>query len=393
MASVDAMKQAIFDYGPISVAVAANGAMQAYGSGIFDGCDEEAPINHAVVLVGWDDSQGPAGVWIMRNSWGTGWGEGGYMRMPYGCSRIGYNACYIRYSGGVYFESDIHSGWVPFDVNFSAESGLEVDTWSWEFGDELQGAGKTITHTYDLAGTFDVTCEIDAGGDIRSRTHENFIMALADTVYPMNAIGTSGMTVVVPIYARNNVPVRYMTLPIEYQGDLDLDFDSLSTVGCRTDYFEIVESVSSDPWVKTITYKIVTSNDNSAPYLSPGEGIIAKLYFTVDNENTYGDSTTIYIDGYSADELLFSWPLLNWNPIANEGVVSLAVARGDVDGVPGINVSDLTFMVDYLFQGGPAPNPPEAADINCDYENNVGDLTYLVQYLFAGGSPPPPCTD
>jgi hypothetical protein len=35
---------------------------------------------HAVVLVGYDDSQG---VWIIRNSWGTGWGNGGYGSIPY----------------------------------------------------------------------------------------------------------------------------------------------------------------------------------------------------------------------------------------------------------------------------------------------------------------------
>ncbi|RKX23832.1 MAG: hypothetical protein DRP45_09580 [Candidatus Zixiibacteriota bacterium] len=95
--SVEAIKQAIVDYGPVSVAVYANTAMQAYGGGVFNGC-QIATCNHAVTLVGWDDSQGPGGVWFMRNSWGTGWGEnGGYMRMPYGCSNIGYAACYVNY--------------------------------------------------------------------------------------------------------------------------------------------------------------------------------------------------------------------------------------------------------------------------------------------------------
>ncbi len=37
--------------------------------------------NHAVVLVGWDDSDG---CWIIKNSWGQGWGENGYARVKYG---------------------------------------------------------------------------------------------------------------------------------------------------------------------------------------------------------------------------------------------------------------------------------------------------------------------
>jgi len=91
------IKQAIITYGPVSVGVFANNAMQAYNGGVFNGCESGA-TNHAVVLVGWDDNQGTDGVWFMRNSWGTGWGEdGGYMRMPYGCSRIGEGASFVDY--------------------------------------------------------------------------------------------------------------------------------------------------------------------------------------------------------------------------------------------------------------------------------------------------------
>ncbi len=105
--SVDAIKQAIMDYGLISVGVHANSALQAYGGGIFNGCDENGELNHAVTLVGWDDTQGTEGVWFVRNSWGTGWGEdGGYGRLEYGCSSIGYAAAYIVYAGAdpLYFE-------------------------------------------------------------------------------------------------------------------------------------------------------------------------------------------------------------------------------------------------------------------------------------------------
>jgi C1A family cysteine protease len=35
---------------------------------------------HAVLVVGYDDAKGR---WIVRNSWGTGWGDGGYFYMPY----------------------------------------------------------------------------------------------------------------------------------------------------------------------------------------------------------------------------------------------------------------------------------------------------------------------
>ena len=91
--TVSAMKQAILNYGPISVAIYAGSAFHGYDGGIFNACFNGTP-NHAVVLVGWNDAEG---CWIMRNSWGSNWGEGGYMRIAYGCSQIGYAACYVDY--------------------------------------------------------------------------------------------------------------------------------------------------------------------------------------------------------------------------------------------------------------------------------------------------------
>ena len=102
--SVDKIKQAIWDYGPISCCVTVDDfeqgdAFVAYNGGVFN-FDSKEDISHAVVLVGWDDNPddgGPdcPGVWILRNSWDTDWGENGYMRIEYGCAYIGYGACYI----------------------------------------------------------------------------------------------------------------------------------------------------------------------------------------------------------------------------------------------------------------------------------------------------------
>ena len=96
--SVDAIKQAIMDYGPVTVGVAVNPAFKAYNGGVFNACGATS-INHGVTVVGWDDNQGSNGVWFLRNSWGPGWGEDGYMRIEYGCARVGYNTCYVDYPG------------------------------------------------------------------------------------------------------------------------------------------------------------------------------------------------------------------------------------------------------------------------------------------------------
>lgn len=391
MASVTEMKLAIMEYGPISVCVSANSAMQSYGGGIFNGCDGEYDINHAVVIVGWDDNQGYGGIWIMRNSWGTGWGEGGYMRMPYGCSNIGYAANFVNYAGGVTFEADTLAAWVPFDVNFSAISGFEVLEWNWDYGDGDVGAGQNSTHNYAAAGTFDVTCEINTTDGVKSKTKYNYIMALADTMIAGSGYCPTGYSTEVPIKVTNNVPVRYIKIPIEYGGDCNLTVDSISTFGCRTEFFDNVTITHSDSYGKKMTVVLSNTISGPDPYLPIGTGDILKVYFKINMGAYYGQSNCIMVDGYSSNMPLLSWPLLDWTPKTADGLVSVMANRGDVDGSFGVYVSDLTFMVNYIFKGGIAPVPNEAGDVNCDYNVNVADLSYLVNFLFKGGAEPDPC--
>lgn len=90
--SVAALKAALVEYGPLSVAVCVTPLFQAYTGGVFDE-SATGEINHGVTLVGWDDSDG---AWIIKNSWGLGWGENGYMRIKYGCNSIGYGAAWVK---------------------------------------------------------------------------------------------------------------------------------------------------------------------------------------------------------------------------------------------------------------------------------------------------------
>ncbi len=99
VAAVDAIKQAIIDHGPVAAAVCVGANFYAYQNGVLamsDVCDENNPVNHGIVLVGWNDSDG---AWILRNSWGADWGENGYMRIKYATSMVGFAANYIVYNG------------------------------------------------------------------------------------------------------------------------------------------------------------------------------------------------------------------------------------------------------------------------------------------------------
>jgi len=94
--STAAIKQAIYDHGPVSAAVCVNTAFKSYTGGVFNPSTWCFSINHAIVLVGWDDSRG---AWRLRNSWGPDWGEDGYMWIAYGKYYVGYSANYVVYNG------------------------------------------------------------------------------------------------------------------------------------------------------------------------------------------------------------------------------------------------------------------------------------------------------
>jgi C1A family cysteine protease len=88
---VNQVKQALLDYGPLIVTMDASGpGFSAYTGGVYEWWSPSTE-NHGVLLIGWNDtlthSHG-SGAWIVKNSWGTYWGESGYFAIAYGSAMI-----------------------------------------------------------------------------------------------------------------------------------------------------------------------------------------------------------------------------------------------------------------------------------------------------------------
>ncbi len=93
---ISAVKQAIVDYGSVAVRYY---TIQSNDSNIFYNadtkgfyCDSAKSSNHYAIIVGWDDSYSASnfpvapqgdGAWIVRNSWGTDFGQDGYFYISY----------------------------------------------------------------------------------------------------------------------------------------------------------------------------------------------------------------------------------------------------------------------------------------------------------------------
>ena len=91
MAKVSQIKEGLCKHGVLSTTVYVSRMFTAYSGGIFDE-NKRKKVNHAVNIVGWDDSKKS---WLIRNSWGTKWGENGYMWIEYGSNNIGFGTVWV----------------------------------------------------------------------------------------------------------------------------------------------------------------------------------------------------------------------------------------------------------------------------------------------------------
>jgi len=81
-------------------------------------------------------------------------------------------------------------------------------------------------------------------------------------------------------------------------------------------------------------------------------------------------------------------PAFNWN---SEVTYACDYICGDANGDGSVNISDAVFIINYVFVGGDAPYPIEAADVNGDVSCNVSDAVFIINHVFIGGPAPAAC--
>jgi C1A family cysteine protease len=92
------IKRAIVTYGSVVCGINATNSFSNYAGGVFD--ENNNPnyfgvpsTNHVIQLIGWNDG---LQAWLVKNSWGTGWGYGGFAWVRYGSNNIGAYALWVQ---------------------------------------------------------------------------------------------------------------------------------------------------------------------------------------------------------------------------------------------------------------------------------------------------------
>ncbi len=294
-------------------------------------------------------------------------------------------------------------GAVPFTVDFeSIHLWPEVDSIVWDFGDGSSSPGDNPSHEYQQPGYHTVIMSIYIPDGRFSDTAVGLVSAYADTMRVVDATGSAGDPVRVDVSVHNYLPVKEIMIPFSYGGPLNLVYDSVSTAGLRTEYFEQVSQQNFDPFNKRITYFLNCSSTGSQPYLDPGDGPVLSLWFTIPS-GAPDEVNPIELVSYISFAPRLKSYAGQYQPATENGSVSPGCCSGSTVGnmdctVGVVDMGDLTILIDHLFislaplccieegdvdlSGQPDPVP---ADVD------MGDLTKLIDHLFISLAPLPAC--
>jgi hypothetical protein len=128
-------------------------------------------------------------------------------------------------------------------------------------------------------------------------------------------------------------------------------------------------------------------------------GCAEPLIWTDKNGDLAGTGLTLSPDGHLTGDAIepgsisFTASVQDTAGMVNEKAYTFIVYQtylcGDANSDGQLNIGDAVFLINFVFSGGPAPDPIGAGDANCDGEPNVGDAVYLINYVFNDG--PEPC--
>jgi PKD repeat protein len=306
----------------------------------------------------------------------------------------------ITWTVPLFWSADVSLAPSPVTVNFEAQSPRNVSVWQWDFGSGDISNEQNPTYQYQQPGHYDVTLTIVTPQGAIEESRQRLISAYADTLTVAQIEGEPGDRVAVAVNLRNFLELNEIEIPFNWTGPLNITYDSFSTAGCRTNYFESKVQANYDISNKRATLRLKASSVGASPYLTPGTGPVAKLWFTIPAGASGGvnpislieyavfrPKLTTYAGAYNAARVNGS---ITYNATC---CIPPTVGNVDMSMDNLVTMGDLTVLIDHLFISfAPLACVDEAnTDMSPDDLITMGDLTVLIDHLFITFTPLPAC--
>ncbi len=121
--------------------------------------------------------------------------------------------------------------------------------------------------------------------------------------------------------------------------------------------------------------------DSTQNIITPGDSLHLQLRIIAENPGSYElpMHTVVF---YGNNGGIFA--------TSDTRTIQIGDLCGDANSDNGVNILDVTFLINYLYKEGPPPLNADLADANGDGTINILDVTILVNFLYKSG-PPPQC--
>jgi len=159
----------------------------------------------------------------------------------------------------------------------------------------------------------------------------------------------------------NNAP-SFVDCPVEYTTIID--------------YFTSVQLYADEPdMCDQLGFYLVDDGGQTGVSVTTGG-----MFSWNPTPSTTGTYTFVagVVDGVDSDECTINITLID----------DSTIPCGDVDGTGFVDIDDVVYLMNYIFQGGPAPVVPYGGNVDCSRSTDIDDVVYLIEYLFQSGNYP-----
>ena len=304
----DIFKKALMDYGAFLVAIYAGENSKYYNetsaARYYNGTKG---INHAVTLVGWDDNY-PAsnflnppsgdGAWIIKNSWGTDWGDEGYFYLSY--YDTSFNTQNPQQYQYPYYAAYLFNNTVPYNKNYQTDAGQLNN-----FVDQYKYFSNTYTaledHLIAAVGTYFDSEGVDYEFDI----YVNGVLKHTQNgVSPFAGYHTIKLTQYIPISANDTFKVVFKNSSLPFESNSrhhhkeNVSFGSMDGVNWEDLAKDNVTAILK---VYTVAKPVVPSKPvitgNKDVVMLYSAGTSYKVRVTIDGKAVVGEYVTFKFNG------------------------------------------------------------------------------------------------